>query len=146
MRASQGVLSLVCLNKNDMDKHTFICDIITIYVNEQFVVISEFLDACKIVCHIEPIISWSTKKFARVIMSTTTTTIPNLVHICPRGACGQIGEIIKNLTKIILFLYSPFWELIYRSDQYTDFHVWWLKWCENARMYLFRVSSILHPI
>ena len=61
--------------------------------------------------------------------------------ICHRWLCQRPLQLCKirctsvhacfwangwNITKII-FIYSPFWELTYRSDPSTDFHAWWFK-------------------
>ena len=49
-------------------------------------------------------------------MSATPTPAPNLVQI-------RYGGLLCKLVKYnkFLFIYTPLWELIYRSDSPTDF-------------------------
>jgi len=47
-------------------------------------------------------LNWSPKKFARVITSTATTPIPNLVQISP---WGLVGKWVKYNTSCFIYLY-----------------------------------------
>jgi len=57
-----------------------------------------------------------------VIMLVTPMAKPNLVQICPRGLCRQMGEIKRKIC-----IYALFSET-HTSDRSTDFHAWQLKW------------------
>ena len=50
-------------------------------------------------------------------------------RLCRRPLQLSIGGFWANgwnITKVIV-IYTPFWELTYRSDPSTDFHAWWFK-------------------